>query len=204
MRTSTRSWDAVVFCVCRFRFAIRARGNTSTATRRMGSLRTAVSIGVARYLNNHIGAANHAQSQHMAELILTISTGITTPATPAKREKYGGFHSSRRSSASPAFRNIRHNSRVAPYARGAWSRGPRHMYFLASRAFKSPGAEVPRRRVVSRFSRLAIPSSAREQSWHHCRSCQSCQEHPIARARRSSVCSEDAEAACPFASSAIA
>ena len=38
----------------------------------------------------------------------------------------------------------------------------------------------------------------------HCRSCQSCQEHPIARARLSSVCSDDAEAACPFASGAIA
>jgi hypothetical protein len=37
------------------------------------------------------------------------------------------------------------------------------MFFFASRAFKSPGAEVPRRRVVSLFSRLAIrsPSLAR-------------------------------------------
>jgi len=38
----------------------------------MGSLRTAVSTGVARYSNNHIGAANQAQIKHMAELTLTI------------------------------------------------------------------------------------------------------------------------------------
>ena len=159
-----RSRDAVVFCVCRFPFAIRARDYTCTATRRMGSLRTAVSIGVARCLNNHIGAANQAQSKHMAELILTISTGITTPATPAKREKYGGFHSSRRSSASPAFRNIRHNSRLAPYAFGAWSRGPRHACFFWLLAHLS--LRAPRDRVDASChssSRLAIRS--RSPAW---------------------------------------
>ena len=111
MRTSTRSWDAAMFCACRFPFAIRARDYTCAATRRMGSLRTAVSTGVARYSNNHIGAANQAQIKHMAELTLTISTGITTPATPAKRETVSSsLHALRKSSASPpVFPNLRRN-----------------------------------------------------------------------------------------------
>ena len=79
--------------------------------------------------------------------------------------------------------------------------------FFASRAFKSPAAEGPLRRVGARFSRLAIrsPNQARgEQSWHHCRSCQSCQERLIARVRLLSIYSDDAEAACPFAFGAVA
>ena len=85
--------------------------------------------------------------------------------------------------------------------------GPRHVDFVSSRAFKSPAAGGPRRRVVSLFSRLAIrsPSLARVRAkLDHCRSCQSCREQPIARARLLSIYSDDAEAACPFASSAIA
>ena len=77
-----------------------------------------------------------------------------------------------------------------------------YVFFLASRAFKSPGAEGPRRRVVSLF--LASRDPEPEQSWDYCRSCQSCQEQLIARARLSRIYSDDAEAACPFASSAIA
>ena len=98
-RTSTRSRDAGFFCVFRcLRFAIRTRDYTRTDTRRMDSL-----------------------GPFMTPHHLMISFGIVTPAAPT-----AGILTlnSRRSSASPVYR-IRHNSRVAPYARGAWSRGPR-------------------------------------------------------------------------------
>ena len=107
----------------------------------------------------------------LATTVLMMSIGFaTTPAAPPRLLKPGATPfrvESRRRSASPVFPNPRrnkrqiHESHLTRAARGGG--GPVTCIFLASRAFKSPGAEGPLRRVGARFSRLAIrsPSSAR-------------------------------------------
>ena len=142
-RTSTRSRDAGFLCV--FRCVFRCL--------RFAAIRTRDSTRTDTRRMDSLGP-------FMTPDHLMISSRIATPAAIV-------ILNSRRSSASPVYR-IRHNSRLAPYAR-VWSRlSLRHVeccaffaFRLASLAFKSPAAEGPRRRVGARFSRLAIRARAR-------------------------------------------
>ena len=107
-RISTPVRESVVFYVCRSPIHVLAkqkhgRGNTSTATRRMGSIGTAPV------------AAPPVTAPVMIRVTLMIPTGIATPAAPPPDV------SSRRRLASPVVPTpvgLRENSRVAPRGQG--------------------------------------------------------------------------------------
>ena len=134
-----------------------------------------------------------------------IPSGIATPTGPPKIL----VASRRRSASSVCHNKIVFTSRTHLTARVV-AFPARHVrcrvmsnavifLLLAHLSLRAPRDRVDASCHSSRVSRSGAraPSLAREQSWNYCRSCQSCQEQPIARARLSSVCSDGAEAACP-------